>query len=129
MQERFDRKSIDGEKLTLKAHTYTCLEPAKSSRKFPSFTKCVEKKSIITLNKMNNTVWFVLKMLSPTLGKAVPTWAAYNSLVSKGKATTTVSMLPIINGSPTDWNNLYAAIKEAEKVRKRIYKNGTYNCT
>ena len=73
---------------------------------------------------MNDTVWFVLKMLSPTLGKAVPTWAAYNSLVSKGKATTTVSMLPIINGSPTDWNNLYAAIKEAEKVRKRIYKDG-----
>ncbi|XP_066919527.1 uncharacterized protein [Clytia hemisphaerica] len=124
MQERFDRKSIGCEKLKLKAYTYTCLEPAKSSRKFPSYTKCVENESIINLNKMNDTVWFVLKMLSPTLGKAVPTWAAYNSLVSKGKAITTVSMLPIINGSPTDWNNLYTAIKEAEKVRKRIYKNG-----
>ena len=59
-----------------------------------------------------------MKTLSPTLGKIVPTWAAYNSLIGKEKPLTSVAMLPVINGSPTDWENLYAAIKEAEKLRK-----------
>ena len=33
-------------------------------------------------------------------------------------------MLPIINGSPTEWENLYASIKEDEKLRKKIFKAG-----
>ena len=33
-------------------------------------------------------------------------------------------MLSIINGSPTLWENLYTAMKEAEKIRKHIYQDG-----
>ena len=33
-------------------------------------------------------------------------------------------MLPIINGSPTEWEHLYAAMKEAEKIKNRIFKDG-----
>ena len=33
-------------------------------------------------------------------------------------------MLPIISGSPTLWENLYTAMKEAEKIRQHIYQDG-----
>ena len=32
-------------------------------------------------------------------------------------------MLPIIDGSPTEWEPLYASIKEAEKLRRKIFKD------
>ena len=54
----------------------------------------------------------------------IPTWAAYNSLLTSALITTTVSMLTIINGSPTLWENLYTAMKEGEKTRKHIYQDG-----
>ena len=50
----------------------------------------------------------------------VPTWAAYNSLITDLKPQTIVSTLPIISGSPTEWENLYTAIMEAEKLRKYL---------
>ena len=33
-------------------------------------------------------------------------------------------MLPVSNGSPTIWENLYIAMKEVEEIRKQIYKDG-----
>ena len=72
----------------------------------------------------HDIVWAVLKTLSPSLSAKVPTWAAYNALLTSAPVTTTVSMLPIINGSPTLWENLYTAMKEAEKIRKHIYQDG-----
>ena len=72
----------------------------------------------------HDIVWAVLKTLSPSLSAKVPTWTAYNALLTSAPVTTTVSMLPIINGSPTLWENLYTAMKEAEKIRKHIYQDG-----
>ena len=69
--------------------------------------------------------WAVLKTLSPSFNAKVPTRASYNSLLASSPVTTTVSMLPIINGSPTLWENLYTAMKEAEKIRQHIYQDGT----
>ena len=83
----------------------------------------MEDVNISNANKHDN-VWAVLKTLSPSLSAKVPTWAAYNSLLTSAPITTTVSMLSIINGSPTLWENLYTAMKEAEKIRKHIYQDG-----
>ena len=80
----------------------------------------MEDVNISNANKHDN-VWAVLKTLSPSLSAKVPTWAAYNSLLTSAPITTTVSMLSIINGSPTLWENLYTAMKEAEKIRKHIF--------
>ena len=54
----------------------------------------------------------------------VPTWAAYNAVLTSAPVTTTVSMLSIINGSPTLWENLYTAMKEGEEIREHIYQDG-----
>ena len=39
------------------------------------------------------------------------------------KSVTNVAMLPIINGSSRERDNLYASIKEAEKLRRKIFKD------
>ena len=50
----------------------------------------------------------------------VPTWAAYNSVIGKSNPLTLVSTLPIINGSPTEWDNLYTAIRMANDLSKKL---------
>ena len=62
--------------------------------------------SVIGNNQQSDAIWFFVKTLSPALGKMGPTWAAYNYLMGQKKPLTNVAMLPIINGSPTEWENL-----------------------
>ena len=45
-------------------------------------------------------------------------------MIGQKKSLANAVMLPIINGSPTEWENLYASIKEDEKLRKKIFKAG-----
>ena len=47
----------------------------------------------------------------------VPTWAAYNSMIEKSNPLTLVTTLPITNGSPTEWDDLYTAIRMANDLR------------
>ena len=37
---------------------------------------------------------------------------------------TSVALLPVINGSPTEWENIYTAIKKAQDLSKKIYPKG-----
>ena len=72
----------------------------------------------------SDIAWSLLKTLSPSLSSDVPTWAAYNSFLGIKPVVTTVAVLPIINGSPTEWEQLHAALKEAEKIKNCIFKDG-----
>ena len=65
-------------------------------------------------------MWTLLKALRTDSQMNVPTWAAYNSMLAKANSLTLVSTLPIINGSPTEWDNLYTAIRVAENLRKEL---------
>ena len=76
------------------------------------------------LQRKDDLVWFLLKTLSPTLNSRVPTLAAYNSLIVNLPPLTCAAMLPVINGSPTEWQNLYTAIKKAEKLRQCVWSDG-----
>ena len=104
---------------------YECYEPSKKKTPAPrkNYFQFVEDVNVSNANK-HDIVWAVLKTLSPSLSAKVPTWAAYNSLLTSATVTTTVSMLPITNGSLTLWENLYTAMKETEKIRKHIYQDG-----
>ena len=61
-----------------------------------------------------------MKVSSTELLSVVPTWAAYNSLITERKDKTIVQQLPILNGSPTCWENLYRAMKDSEKLNKEL---------
>lgn len=64
----------------------------------------------------HDTMFFLMKTLSPTLSKDILIWTSYNSLHGKKPSRTTLMMLPVVNGSQTNWNNLYAVLREAEKL-------------
>ena len=61
-----------------------------------------------------------MKTLYNDLAKNIPTWAAYNSILADKKATNTHCILPIIQGTPTDWSNLYSAIVPSAKLNLNI---------
>ena len=50
--------------------------------------------------------------------EVAPTWSAYNSIMSKIMPETSVCTLPVIQGSPTDWSNLFSALKVTENLTK-----------
>ena len=69
----------------------------------------------------HKSVWFLMKTLASTLNKDMPIWAAYNSLLGKKPSATAAMMLPVVNGTPTNWDNLCRTLKEAVKLRESVY--------
>ena len=118
MQPKIQRK-LREQNLKLDKYNYNCSEPCKSSKSFSNYFPFLLNNSVIVDNKQGDAIWFLLKTLSPALGM-VPTWAVYNSLIGQKKPLTNVAMLPIVNGSPKEWKNLYASIKETENSEGRF---------
>ena len=54
------------------------------------------------------------------LAKNIPTWPAYNSILADKKLINTHCILPITQGTPTDWSNLYSAIAASAKLNVNI---------
>ena len=70
-------------------------------------------------------MWTLLKALCIQSRMEVPTWAAYNSVIGKSNPLTLVSPLPVINGSPTEWDNLYTTIRMANDLSKILPEQKT----
>ena len=64
-------------------------------------------------------VWTLMKTLND-LAKNIPTWSGYNSILADEKPTNTHCILPIIQGTSTDWLNLYSAIPASAKLNVNI---------
>ena len=61
-----------------------------------------------------------MKTLNNDLAENIPTWSAYNSILADKKPTNTHCTLPIIQGTPKDWSNLYSAIAASAKLNVNI---------
>ena len=59
-------------------------------------------KQDLKLSSLKDTDYVIIKSLNIVSENDVPTWTAYNSLISKEKAISTYCSLPLIHGSPTD---------------------------
>ena len=73
---------------------------------------------VTELFRKDYIIWSL--MVSNELSSLVPTWAAYNSLITERKDKTIVQQLPILNGCPTCWENIYRAMKDSEKLNKDL---------
>ena len=104
------------DKLQLKKSVYKCYEPSKEYSH--SRYNCLSLLEWKGSGQSSNIAW------SPSLNSDVPTWTTYYSLLGVKPVVITVAMLPIINGSPAECEYLYAAVKEAEKIKNCIYKDG-----
>ena len=92
-----------------------CSEPLKSISNYSVFETTATYNNEIQLNSNKDLVWSLLKSVHD-LSLNVPTWAGYNSLISDEKPTTTFCSIPVLNGSPTDWSNLYSALKIVQGI-------------
>ena len=61
-----------------------------------------------------------MKTLNNDLAENIPTRSAYNSILADKKSTNTHCILPMIQGTPTDWSNLYLAITASAKLNVNI---------
>ena len=66
-----------------------------------------------------DTSWFFMRSLQENDGQ-VPTWNAYNSLISTETPLTAYSGLPLLYGSPTDWSNLYTALRISQNISTQV---------
>ena len=82
----------------------------------------IEKTQFNSLDvfRTQDTVWTLLKTLCVQSQMEIPTWKAYNSMIGKSNPLTLVSTLSIINGNPTEWDNLYTAIIMANDLSKKL---------
>ena len=62
----------------------------------------------------------LLKTLNNDLAESIPICSAYNSILADKKPINTHWILPIIQGNPTDWSNLYSAIAAFTKLNVNI---------
>ena len=53
----------------------------------------------------------------------MPTWNAYNCLISKEKDPTIIQFLPLYTCPLTDWSNLYSALKQVQGIGTSITPN------
>ena len=66
----------------------------------------------VDLYRKWDSIWFLTKSLKKEgTENNTPTWAAYNSLITKALPVTIFCGLPLYPAPPTDWANLYAALQ------------------
>ena len=68
----------------------------------------------------DNIVRTLMKTLNNELAENILYWSAYNSILADKKPTNAHCTLPIIQGTPTDWSNLYSTIAASAKLNVNI---------
>ena len=64
-------------------------------------------------------LWSLLKTDDLELCK-IPTWGAFNSLMTNSPVITTCETLPLSPLSPTDWTGIYTALKQVQGINAKI---------
>ena len=67
--------------------------------------------------RLQDLLWSLMNI---TLANNVPTWVEYNSLLSSLRFVSTYSSLPLLNGNPTDWSNLYSTLQVVQKLTNKL---------
>ena len=60
-------------------------------------------------------LWFIFETLGSG-SNIMPTYAAFNSILSDNTTLTNISNLPPVDGNPTDFSNLYSALKVCQSI-------------
>ena len=90
-----------------------CCEPNPLNETYPSYGEIVSIQEADIFRKWDFS-WALARVFDKE--KSIPTWAALNSLCSEAIFLTNCCTTPIIHGSPTDWSNLYTALKIVQGI-------------
>ena len=93
-----------------------CAEPERQNRVWEDAVPAFQFEDEMKKAAQNDLAHVMMKSVE-NLALQVPTWAAYNSLLGIAPHTSThIRTLPLINGSPTDWSNLYTALRIVQGI-------------
>ena len=76
--------------------------------------------------RKQDKVWSILQVLEDEMTGVLPTWASYNSLITKtndDSQLTTCQGLPLYPASPTDWSSLYTNLKTVQGINVAVPGN------
>ena len=96
-----------------------CPKPIRKNNNYPIYTSHFSSKVMI-ICRNDDIVWTLMKTLNNDLAENIPTWSAYNSILADKKPTNTHCILPMIQGTTTDWSTLYSAIAASAKLNVNI---------
>ena len=96
-------------------HLEICYKPTPPVDNFPDFCGIIPT-SELDLYQSIDRAWGLCQVLEKDRICSLPTWAAYNSLITDALPVTTCQGLPLYPGAPTDWSNLYAALKIVQGI-------------
>ena len=68
----------------------------------------------------DDIVWTLMRTLNNDLAENIPIRSAYDSILADKKPTNSHCILLNIQGTPTDWSNMYSAIPASAKLNVNI---------
>ena len=81
--------------------------------------------SIIDISHFTNRdrLWGMRQVVHVSQICQLPTWNAFNSLLTETPSVALCETLPLSPISPTDWTVLYAALKQAQEINMKVFPN------
>ena len=91
----------------------------RSAKKFKSDTKFSNIDGEIACIKQNDyrdfdRLWALCQVMDEDISGVLPTWPAFNSLISEKPTISICQGLPLCPFLPTDWSTLYTALRIVE---------------
>ena len=111
--EKFKENTIITEKIS---------KPSILNETFPNFDgkiSCIEQNDC---NELDRT-WALCQVMDEEISGVLPTWPAFNSLISLKPIVSTCQILPLYPSSPTDWSTLYTSLKIVQNINVEVTKN------
>ena len=96
----------------------TCFQPNPPNEQFPSFDGIISCDDLELYKIWDNTL-----AVSSISNEKTPTWSAYNCLVTNALSTRVCQSMPLYPGSPSDWSNLYTALKMVQGINVSTIEN------
>ena len=93
--------------------------PVPPNESFPTFTGIIKCDELELFSKKDK-VWALCQVMDDEIDETLPTWSAYNSLVTEEQMITTCQGLPLYPSSPTDWSTLYSALKMVQDINVEV---------
>ena len=93
--------------------TVYCAEPKPRNDTYLCFDNIKSVKDLDIYRRWD-LAWTLARNIDTTT--SVPTWSAHNSLHTEVIPLANYCITPVIHGSPTDWSNLYTALKIVQGI-------------
>lgn len=99
---------------------HSCAKPNPPNETFEDFES---PRSLVDLSSFSTAdrVWGFFHVIDKKC--KLPTWSAFNSLLTDMPTSTVTQGLPLHPGSPTDWSNLFTALKLVQGINVAVTGN------